>query len=115
MVRRYLIIGALIITTFISSGCETLRNREPRVQTVEVKIPVFQCPTNHNKIKKPTRPKLAIEKLEDIDIDDPGKVAKAYKITIKQLQGYSQELENGFDAYKSLCEDFSNENVEEGQ
>lgn len=106
-------IKTVVITTclFLMVGCNTLQT-EPVVQIVEVKVPVNQCPANHQSIQKPIRPKLAIDGITEEDINDPGKVVKSYKITVKQLQGYVQSLEKGFEAYRTICDTVDGENNE---
>jgi hypothetical protein len=108
MVRTTAFVIVVVALVLLTSGCATLcdgycEKLPPVVKTVKVKVPVLQCPTNHRSIVREERPVLAIESLTPLDINDPGKVAKAYKITIKQLQKYTTSLEDGFDAYRSMC------------
>ena len=88
----------LLLPVILLVGCTA---NPPKVITQEVKVPVFECPANHKNIVRPTRPPLAIENIQPSTSD--GEVVKAYKATIKQLQGYSKQLEIGFDAYRGLC------------
>lgn len=92
-------IGMIIIVLTLAGCNSTL----PRVETVYVDVPVFQCPANHQQIKRPSRPILAVEALGKEDYKDPGKVAIAYNASIKQLTGYSSALEIGFDTYRNMC------------
>lgn len=77
---------------------------EQEVLTQIVKVPVFQCPITHQNIQTSERPSLFIDSITEEDANDPGKVVKSYKATVKQLQGYSKELENNINAYKQMCE-----------
>lgn len=100
MVRLITLISFIFLT-----GCHLGSNNT--VRTVVVKVPVNQCPITHNNIEKPQRPMLAIETITQDDKENPGKVVKMYKAAIKQLQGYSLELENGFEAYRNICREMS--------
>ena len=97
-----LLTGCTSITSAICDGyCK--KNFINTVETKIVKVPVLQCPTNHTSIKRGEKPILAISVLTAEDKKDPGKVAQAYKITVKQLIGYAQQTKYGFDTYRKMC------------
>jgi len=93
------LIGIAILLSILV-GCGTTT---PIVEVQTVKVPIYMCPTNHSEINRPERPVLMIEFLTPEDMKDPGKVVKAYKAAIKQLQGYAVSLEIGFDSYRNMC------------
>ena len=100
MAIKRIIIGFMLLFLV---GCQSMREKPPTIRTVEVLVPVNQCPDNHLQIERPTRPELAIQSLTEEDSTNPGKVVRSYKATVKQLQGYASQLENGFDAYRGSC------------
>ena len=67
-----------------------------RTEVVEVKVPVSDCPIP----KEVLRPTLPIDSLTTEDAADPGKVAVAYKATIKALIEYAKELEQILNGYR---------------
>ena len=76
-------------------GCASGRTKIEQVQ-----VPVLVCPAPP--IVK--RPDLEIYKLTEQDLNDPGKVAQAVKITLVQLQSYSILLETIIRTYKNTSE-----------
>lgn len=63
----------------------------------QVQVPVLVCP----KPPEVARPDLEIYKLTKEDMNDPGKVAQAVKITLVQLQSYGILLETVIETYKN--------------
>lgn len=88
MKRIILLLPFLLILT----GCPG----NVKTEVVEVKIPVSSCPAP----KEVLRPTLPIDSLSTTDAADPGKVAQAYKATVRALIGYAQELEQILEGYK---------------
>lgn len=89
MKRLILLIPILLVLT----GCPG----NTRVETIEVKVPVSSCPAP----KEISRPVLPIDNLKSEDNADPGKVAVAYKASVRALIGYIKELEQVLDGYKT--------------
>ena len=71
-----------------------------RTKIDQVQVPVLVCP----KPPEIKRPELEIYKLTDEDMNDPGKVAQAVKITLVQLQSYGILLETVLETYKNTSE-----------
>lgn len=96
---------ALVLTL---SGCGLFK-QEVRVETIIVKVPVIVPVPAPKEID---RPELMIEQLTDADKKEPGKVEQFYRATVKQLQGYAEELEAIVEGYRILSEkkDYRNEN-----
>ena len=88
---------ALILATALLAGCATKPQIVERIVTVEVKVPVV-TPIPEPKVT--VRPELMIYHLGPGDEKAPGKVIKYYKASIKQLQGYTLELEAVIDGYR---------------
>lgn len=88
---RLILIGLAMI---IIAGCQ------PKVKTViqkeYVPVPSVPLPPETN------RPVLRTEVLTDEEKQNKGEVAKAYKISIKQLQQYSSILEQIVGEYRRL-------------
>lgn len=105
MVKLLTLSGLLLLLSGCSTVCDSYckQNYINTITTQEVTKKVLVCPANHRDIRKGKRPTLAIHLLTEADRKDPGKVAQAYKITVKQLQGYAQQVELGFDAYRNMC------------
>lgn len=108
MVRTILFGLFIFVFVVLLNGCATMcdsycEKLPPKIEIQQVKTPIFQCPANHRSIVRKERPQLAIEQLTQEDKKDPGKVAVAYKATVKQLEQYAVSLEDGFDAYRNLC------------
>jgi hypothetical protein len=87
---------AKIITLFFLltlSGCSIFcptKEPEPIINTVEVSVPVYQCPKKLQNLEKPQKPMLMIHTITDADSD--GEVAKKYEATVKQLLHYTGQL-----------------------
>lgn len=82
---------------------------EKRMETrfKEVSKPILVCPTpqelnDGNPI--PYQPELEIHRLNREST--PGEVAKAYQITVKQLQGYSEVLHKLLSSYDRQSEEY---------
>lgn len=89
----------------IITGCKhNAPNPVIITETQEVIKPVFVCPSELNNIQQPSRPILLIDLLTDEDSKDPGKVAKYYKVTIKQLLNYATDLEQVNTIQTKACE-----------
>lgn len=87
----------LVLLLFLIVGCGSNKQIVKEYIIKEVKVPVVEeCPTPPNLEK----PDLIIDTLTNQDTNDPGKVSKAYKATVKQLQGYIEQLESILDAYR---------------
>lgn len=94
MVKLWLV----LLVGFLCIGCASLKNRD--VQTVNV--PVMYCPAP----EPYDRPNLYLYNMDNIQINSPGEVAKRYKASIQQLQGYTRQLELQLDNYKIIHNDF---------
>ena len=103
MVRICIFCFVIIAVVLFTTSCSTVTTQEPIVNTITVKVPVLQCPANHIAIVRPQRPELIISSLTAANNVDPGKVVKAYKATVKQLEQYATTLEIGFDGYRTMC------------
>lgn len=89
----------IIIAAMVLAGCSTCKPQiVERVVTVEVKVPVA---TPIPEPKAVSRPQLMIFELTSADEEEPGKVIKYYRASIKQLQGYVVELETILDGYRN--------------
>lgn len=86
---------AVIVATLILTSCICFKKPEPIevIKTVEVNIPVYVCPQELKDTDTPIRPVLNIATLTPEDRDSYDNIAKAYKITIRQLQQYAVQLE----------------------
>lgn len=88
---RLILIG---LAMMITAGCQ------PKIKTViekqHVPVPSVPLPPETN------RPVLRTEVLTDEEKQNKGEVAKAYKISIKQLQQYSSILEQIIGEYRRL-------------
>lgn len=80
----------------VLSACGTVREH---VVFQEVKVPVYVV------VEPPVvqRPELEISTLSEEQKKDPGELAKAHKITIKQLQQYSENLEKIIEKQRELA------------
>jgi len=85
------LLGALALT-----GCKC-PTPTPVIQTVTVKVPVME-PYPEPPVTQ--RPNLLVYQLTADDATDTDKIVKYYKATIKQLQGYSMQLETIIDGYR---------------
>lgn len=91
-----------LILSLLLAGCACKPEIVERTTTVEVKVPVpVPVPAPPDTI----RPELWIYQLTDEDAKNPGKVVQYYKATVKQLQGYSQELETIIDGYRKASKE----------
>lgn len=94
--KRLLIIGALALALTGCAATGPIDMAQPSVcQPVEVKVPIPIPPAAPPTV---VRPSLPINNLKKND--SPAKVAKAYKATVKALEGYSAELELIIDGYR---------------
>lgn len=109
-----LIIAAIAATTLVGCAGQV----KIRTETIEVYKPILYCPApNWEAIDRPVA--LAIE---GITADStPGEVAKRYKATVKQLQGYSKRLETSLtrydkthEAYETLRMEFAAAKIRDG-
>jgi len=89
-----------LILSLLLAGCGTTQPIE-RTTTVEVKVPV---PTPIPAPPDSVRPELMIYQLTDADNKNPGKVVQYYKASIKQLQGYAEQLETVIDGYRKASQ-----------
>lgn len=97
---KQLIIAAALALAL--TGCGTVAGVTSHItpskcDPVYVKIPV---PINPPQPPVVQRPVLAIYQLSSADSKNPAKVAKAYKATVKSLQGYSSQLEIILNGYR---------------
>jgi hypothetical protein len=94
----------LIVAIILVTGCGQKR-LETEYEFVDK--PVLVCPTpqelNGGK-PVPYRPELEIHSLKDGA--SAGEVARAYEITIKQLQGYSEVLHKLLSSYDRQSEEY---------
>lgn len=81
-------------------GCSSLKNKDVQL----VSIPVMYCPAPEPFV----RPPLMIHQMSDTQLSSPGELAKYYKATIQQLQGYTQQLELQLDGYNKINKEFEN-------
>jgi hypothetical protein len=81
----------LVMSLFIV-GCGTTKTI---TEYRDVRTPVYIIP----KPPKESRPELAIEQVTPQQKDDLGELAKAYKLSVKQLQQYVERLEKIIDTY----------------
>jgi hypothetical protein len=88
---------AVILAAALLTGCVTKPQIVERIVTVEVKVPVV---TPIPEPKATVRPQLMIYHLGPGDENSPGKVLKYYKASVKQLQGYTLELEAIIEGYR---------------
>ena len=86
----------LLLLTLTLAGCQCPKPTTV-VQTVTVKVPVMEPYPEPPVI---SRPNLLVYQLTPADASDPDKIVKYYKATIKQLQGYSTQLETIIDGYR---------------
>lgn len=98
---KHLIIAAVLALTL--TGCGTVAGvtghiTPSKCDPVYVKVPV---PINPPQPPVVQRPALAIYQLSSADSKNPAKVAKAYKATIKSLQGYASQLEIILNGYRN--------------
>lgn len=93
-------ITTTVIIALVLSGCASTKTAPVvRVETIEVKVPVM------TPIPAPpamARPALAIYSLTEKDKQDPGRVALLYQATVKQLQGYTLQLEAVVEGYRVM-------------
>jgi hypothetical protein len=87
----------IIIIFLFLGGCST-----GQTKIDEVQVPILVCPMP----PKVSRPELEIYKLSEKDLNDPGKVAQAIKVTLVQLQSYSIILETIIETYKNTSEGY---------
>lgn len=94
---------SLILGLALLSGCASSQVKEVFVPQVKIEtqfvkeyVPV-PCPPPPNVV----RPELIIFQLTPEDETSPGKVVKAYKASVLQLQNYSAELEHLLNAYRT--------------
>lgn len=97
--KRLIIIALLTIAL---SACGSLAQHTGSIvpskgDAVLVKVPVPIAPPAPPVV---ARPALAIEQLRKGDEKNPAKVVKAYKATVKSLEGYSEQLEIILDGYR---------------
>lgn len=90
--KQLIIVAALAVAL---TGCSTMANVASHItpskcDPVYVKVPV---PVNPPAPPLVQRPALAINQLSTGDEKNPAKVAKAYKATVKSLEGYASQLE----------------------
>ena len=93
-----------ILAIVLISGCGS---NPPKVEYKYVSKPVLVCPPPadmNNGEMVPTRPKLAIFELTADSTD--GEVARAYEITIKQLQGHTEVLQEIIDGYDKTSREY---------
>lgn len=87
------------------AGCGGSAKQKVRYEYIDK--PVLVCPTpqelNNGEVV-PHRPNLAIFGLHAEST--PGEVAKAYQITIKELQGYSEVLYTLLQSYDRTSEEY---------
>lgn len=88
----------LLLASMILVGCATPSAPVCVPETIEVKVPV---PVPAPQPPVLIRPQLAIYMLTDTDKQDPGKVAQYFEATVKQLIGYSIQLETILDGYRT--------------
>lgn len=100
--------GRLILvgTILFIAGCAT--KPEPKITTQEVKLPSFQCPKKLTEKNQFSRPTLYIEKINKQKYTNSGEIAKAYKISIKQLQQYAETLETYINGISTTCKNLEN-------
>lgn len=94
---KYCMIAFAVLTL---SGCGAM---QPKTEYVEISKPILACPPPPG-IHRPT---LAINSLTPADKKNYGKVAKAYKATVFQLQRYAEELEMVVDGYKEVSKNYN--------
>jgi hypothetical protein len=87
-------IGICIVLAILSA-CTT---SPPRIVYQEVKIPITVVPAP----PKLERPVLEIDRISDTQKQDKGELDKAYVITIKQLEGFSDRQQKIIDKYDAL-------------
>jgi hypothetical protein len=66
-----------------------------KTEVQEVLVPIVYCPAPPV-IERPT---LSIHKMNARQTNHPGEVVKHYKATVKELQGYSIQLERVIEQY----------------
>jgi type IV pilus biogenesis protein CpaD/CtpE len=86
----------ITITIALLSACAVAP--PAKIVYQEVKIPIIVVPAP----PKFERPVLEIDKLSDLQKEDEGQLAKAYVITIKQLEDYSDRQQQSIDKYDDL-------------
>jgi len=88
-----LTVSIALLVLFLA-GCDPMRVKT-EVVYVDKAVPIEVPPP-------PTveRPKLVVWELTPEQEQDIGELVKAYKISIKQLQGYAEQLERILDGYR---------------
>ena len=90
-----------MFAVLLMAGCASNPPVKLRTETVEVFKPILYCPApNWEGLDAPDP--LAIEPITDETSD--GEVAKRYKATVKQLQDYTERLEEALKKYDSTSE-----------
>ncbi len=72
------------------------------IKTQIVDVPVNVCSKNVAKVIIPQKPDLMINHI--LPTDGIGEIAKDYKLTVKQLQQYSDELMQAIGGIKDACQ-----------
>lgn len=91
----------ILLALGLLSGCALTQERV-RVEYRDVVKPVLTCPAPPTI----TRPHLPIDDLTEEDKKNPDKVAKAYKATVKVLQGYGIQLETALKKYDDISKKY---------
>lgn len=102
------VIIMLCIVMALTTGCAW----RVRTEVQEVYVPIVHCPA------PPVieRPELPIHNMTPEQQKHPGEVVKHYKATVKDLQGYAQQLERILEEYdkgSELYENMENELFEQ--
>jgi hypothetical protein len=92
---RAILLGGVILDV---TACSSLPAPAPHIEYQTVVKPVYYVPAPPHV----DRPALDINNLTDAQKNDIGQLAAAYKITIKELEDYSIELETIIAKYAEL-------------
>lgn len=84
----------LCVLLVFLSGCAMNKIISPK----EIKVPIMYCPAP----QEYTRPSLPLLNMSQSQQETPGELAKYYKATVLELQGYVSELEAQLDNYKKI-------------
>jgi len=97
---RYRTFSVILITLFLA-GCSTTK-LPPKTEIKYVQVPILVSPAP----PPIQRPLLLLDQLTDIDKADPGKVVQSYKVSIKQLTNYIEELEAIIKEYDNISKKY---------
>jgi hypothetical protein len=98
---KYLIIAAVLAIAL--TGCGSMASVTGHITPSKCDATIVKVPVPINPPAPPVvqRPALAIYQLSAGDEKNPAKVAKAYKASVKSLQGYATQLEIILNGYRN--------------